>query len=274
MDSIVSKIKDELNFENVFAQALRLPYVRVNRDDFLRNELRRYCHQDVIEKAIVDNPAQAGIEKSLINKISQKVIDFETKRVTSISVIASLPSSAMPAAALAASTADITSYFAHILRVLQKLAYLYGFPQFDIKEENIDSETKDVLMIFIGAMFGVQGAEGALNKLANTVAQNVSKKLAQKALTKGMVYPAVKKVASTIGVRMTKQIFADTIASGIPYVGSVVSGGLTYAMFRPCCNKLRKTLMSYSVCDPGFYRNRGSKKYDFDQIIDAEYEEV
>ena len=137
---------------------------------------------------------------------------------------------------------------------MQELAYLYGFEEFDLDEDSIDSETMNFLMIFLGVMFGVQGAASTLNKIANTLAEHVAKKLAQKALTKGMIYPIVKEIATKIGIRMTKQIFADTVASAIPLAGSAISGGLTFAMFRPCCTKLRKNLVSYNLCDPDYYR--------------------
>ena len=85
------------------------------------------------------------------------------------------------------------------------------------------------------------------------LSENTAKSLAKKALTKGMVYPAIKTVAQAIGVRMTKQVFADGVASAIPVVGGGLSGMLTFAMFKPCCMKLRKRLMSYSLSDPEYY---------------------
>ncbi|MCD8358904.1 MAG: hypothetical protein LUC06_06885, partial [Oscillospiraceae bacterium] len=183
---------------------------------------------------------------------SKQVIDYETTKVTTISVVASVPGGV---AAVGAVASDITSYFAFILRAVQELAYLYGFEQFDLSEDNADSETMNYLLLFMGVMFGVQEAATALQKFANTLAKHVAKKLAQKALTKGTIYPIVKKVAVNVGIRMTKQIFADGVASTIPILGGVLSGGLTYAMFKPGCMKLRKNLMSYHLCDPDYYRN-------------------
>lgn len=254
MPDLVSKIKEELTFEKVLYAAMRTPGVKIKRDVFLRKELIKYCPEDVIREAIRYNPAKAGISKKIINKVSMSVINYETTKVTAISVAASIPSSAAAAAAVGAASADITSYFAHILRVVQELAYLYGFEQFEFNEDNVDSETMNFLMVFLGVMFGVQGASSTLNKLANTIANQVAKKLAQKALTKGTIYPVVKQIATKIGLRMTKQIFADTVASAIPLAGSALSGGLTFAMFRPCCMKLRSNLMSYNLCDPDYYR--------------------
>lgn len=254
MENLVEKIKEEFRLENVLLTAIKTPGVKIRRDVFLRKELIKFCPEAVVKEAIRYNPAKAGISKKVINQISESVINYETTKVTAISVAASMPSSAAPAVAIGAATADISSYFAHILRVVQELAYLYGFEEFDLDEDSIDSETMNFLMIFLGVMFGVQGAASTLNKIANTLAEHVAKKLAQKALTKGMIYPIVKEIATKIGIRMTKQIFADTVASAIPLAGSAISGGLTFAMFRPCCTKLRKNLVSYNLCDPDYYR--------------------
>ncbi|MCD7934257.1 MAG: hypothetical protein LUF77_02915, partial [Oscillospiraceae bacterium] len=230
MANAMQTIKNDLTFEDVLMKAMRTLGVKINRAKFLRNELIKYCTEQVVVEAIDSNPAKAGISKEIINKVSKQVIDYETTKVTTISVAASLPGGA---AAVGAVAADITSYFAFILRAVQELAYLYGFEQFDLSEDNVDSETMNCLLLFVGVMFGVQGTATALQKFANTLAKHVAKKLAQKALTKGTIYPIVKKVAVNVGIRMTKQIFADGVASTISILGGVLSGGLTYAMFKP-----------------------------------------
>ena len=260
MADMVSRNKGELSFENVLVASMRTPGVKIDRAKFLRKELIKYYPEHTVAQAIRYNPAQAGIKRHSINKIASTVINYETNKVTGLSIAASIPGSLTVPAAVGAATADITSYFAHILRIVQELAYLYGFEDFELKEENIDSETMDMIMIFLGVMFGVQGAAAALNKLATVMANHVAKKLAGKALTKGIVYPIVKKIATFIGVHMTKQVFADTVASAIPVVGSLASGALTYLSFKPCCNRLMKNLKSYKLSDPDFYKNYGDHR--------------
>ena len=253
LDKAIEKLKGSLTAEGILIAAMKTPGVKIKRDQFLRKELIKYYPEDTVQRAIEFNPAKAGIERGRINRIAQSVINFETNKVTGISVLASLPSSALPAAVAAAVTADITSYFAHILRVVQKLAYLYGFEAFDLDENDIDSETMNFVMIFLGVMFGVQGAGTTLQKVADLTAKHVAKRLARRTLAKGAVYPVVKGIVAKIGVRLTKQMFADAVASVIPLAGSVASGALTYAMFKPCCMKLKKRLMTYPLCDPAFY---------------------
>lgn len=253
--------KNALNVEKILMLAMKTPGVKVQRSKFLRRELIKFYPEELVQQAIVYNPAKAGISREKINSIARNVINYETNKVTGISIVASLPSSAAPVVAVGSATADITSFFAHILRVVQKLAYLYGFEEFELDENDIDSETMNFILVFLGVMFGVQGAGTALNKLADVMATHVAKNLARKALMKGTIYPIVKQIVGKIGIKLTKQVFADTVASGIPIIGSVLSGGLTYAMFKPCCLKLKKKLMTYKLSDPEFYR-----------VVDAEIE--
>ena len=171
MGSIVEQVKGNLTIESVLMMAMKMPGVKIDRKVFLKKELIKYCREDIVEAAIKENPAKAGISKEVINKISKSVIDYETTKVTTASVIASLPSSVNFGVAVGASTADIVVYFTHIIRVVQELAYLYGFGQFDFGEDNVDSETMRFLMLFMGVMFGVQGASTTLKKFADIVAK-------------------------------------------------------------------------------------------------------
>ena len=103
-------------------------------------------------------------------------------------------------------------------------------------------------------MFGVNGAVNAVNKIAGQVAKQVAKKLPQKALTKGIIFPIVKRVAGLLGVQMTKDIFAKGVAKAVPIFGAVISGGLTLVTYKPMSEKLRKYLSSSNVADVNYYK--------------------
>ena len=89
--------------------------------------------------------------------------------------------------------ADITQYFAHILRILQKLIYLYGWEEILPEDGSIDDDTSNIITLFVGVMFGVNGAANPISKISASAAQKASKDIAAKALTKGTIYPIVKK---------------------------------------------------------------------------------
>ena len=239
-------------FEDVLATAANMPGVRIDREAFLRRSLRKYCDYATLKRAVEQNPAAANIPPKTIKRIANESINYETGKVTAISAAAGIPGGF---AMIGTVPADLAQYFAHVLRIAQKLAYLYGWPSLFDENGEMDDATKGILTLFIGVMFGVQAAGDAIMKVSERVAEVLVKKLPQKALTKGFIYPVVKKVAAYLGVEMTKEVFAKGVGKVVPVVGGVISGGLTFATFRPMSAKLRNYLSHLPLADPETYRD-------------------
>ncbi|MEU6099569.1 hypothetical protein [Streptomyces flaveolus] len=238
----------ESRFSATLAGAARLPGVRIHREAYLRKALARYCSEDDIRRAIEETPAAAGIPLDVLNKAANDSINYEAAKASALSAAAGIPGFiALPATV----PADTAQYFGHMLRIAQKLAYLYSWPDlFSGDSDDIDDATKGVLTLFFGVMFGTQSANAAVGKVAGMMSKEVAKKLPQKALTQGVVYPIVKKVAGYLGVQMTKQTFAKSVSKAIPVVGAVVSGGLTLATYLPMAKRLKKHLSSLELTKP------------------------
>lgn len=249
-------IMKKIEFELLLANSAKLPMVKINRKSFLRKELLGRYSQEIVEKAIQYNPAYAGIGVEDINKIAKSCITAETRSVTFLSAAAGLPGGFTM---LGTVPIDLTQYFAHILRILQKLIYLYGWNDLNLDSKEMNDETKNLLTLFIGIMFGVNAAVNTVNKFAAQVAKQVVKKLPRKTLTKGIIYPIVKKVARSLGIKMTKQLFASGIAKAVPVIGAVTSGGLTFATFRSMSEKLRKYLASGELASVEYYENMAAE---------------
>ncbi|WP_449371735.1 hypothetical protein [Arthrobacter psychrolactophilus] len=210
---------------------------------------KRHCTEEQIERAIANSPAAAGIPLKVIAEVANTSIAYETSKVTGLSTLAGIPGGL---AMLGTVPADLAQYMGHMLRIAQKLAYIYSWPDlFADDGEDIDEATESMLILFVGVMFGVQIAQGGVAKVAGMIAANVAKKLPQQALTKGIIYPIVKKVAGHLGVSMTKKLFASGIAKAIPVVGAVLSGGLTLGTFLPMSKRLQKHLASLELTKPG-----------------------
>ncbi|MFJ5229094.1 hypothetical protein ACIQBJ_04250 [Kitasatospora sp. NPDC088391] len=229
----------ELRFSAVLMYAASLPGVRVDREAYLRKALARQCSEEQIRRAIEDTPSAAGIPLAVLDKAANDSIAYETSKASALSAAAGLPGLLFLPATLPADTAQ---YFGHMLRISQKLAYLYSWPDLFSGEDDLDDATKGLLTLFLGVMFGVNRANAAVGKVAEQMARQVAKKLPQKALTQGFVYPVVKKVAGYLGVEMTKQTFAKSLSKAVPVVGAVVSGGLTMATYLPMAKRLKKHL--------------------------------
>jgi hypothetical protein len=238
----------ESRFSAVLLAAAKLPGVRINRETYLRSALARHCSEDDIRRAAEETPAAAGIPIEVLDKAANDSIRFETGKVSALSAAAGIPGVlALPATV----PADVAQYFGHMVRIAQKLAYLYSWPDlFSDDGDDVDDATMGVLTLFFGVMFGTQSANAAVGKVAGMMSKQVAKKLPQKALTQGVIYPIVKKVAAYLGVQMTKQSFAKAVSKAIPLVGAVVSGGLTLATFLPMAKRLKKHLSSLPLANP------------------------
>ncbi|MFF2381586.1 hypothetical protein [Streptomyces sp. NPDC058108] len=238
----------ESRFSAVLVSAAKLPGVRISREAYLRSALARHCSEDDIRRAIEETPAAAGIADDVLDRVANESIRFETAKVSALSAAAGIPGVfALPATV----PADMAQYFGHMLRISQKLAYLYSWPDlFSDDGDDVDDATMGVLTLFFGVMFGTQSANAAVGKVAGMMAEQVAKKLPQKALTQGVIYPIVKKVAGYIGVQMTKQTFAKTVSKAIPLIGAAVSGGLTFATYLPMAKRLKKHLSSLPLAKP------------------------
>lgn len=229
-------------FNLVLTAAAKLPGVRINRESYLRAALRSHCTEEELLKAIEVGPAAAGLSRDAIDRMAKESIRYETAKVTTLSAAAGIPGGF---AMLGTVPADLAQYFGHMLRISQKLAYLYGWPELlENEAEEIDDATQSILTLFVGVMAGAQVANSGLAKVSQMMAAQAVRRLPQQALTKGVVYPVVKKVAQFVGVRMTKQIFAGGVAKAIPIIGAGLSGGLTLATFLPMSHRLRKHLAS------------------------------
>lgn len=251
-----------VDIEDIIILSLRVPGIRINREEFLRRELHKNYSQKVIDDAVLINPAYAGIPVEEVDKIVDEVIKYERVCVSGISTALGVPGGVAIAATV---PADITQYYGYMLRVAQKMLYLYGFPEINPDEHNasLDSETMNILILCLGVMYGAAGANNAIKAMAKALASGVEKQLMKKALTKGAIYPIVKSVSKWFGVKMTKEVFAGFFKKAIPVVGGVIGGGLTFVTFKPCCVKLKESLRDTLLSNPE------SKSDEEGTIIDA-----
>lgn len=244
-DAVADKI-EEINVEEIIAQAMKLPGAKIDRAAYLGKQLRKYYPDTMVADAIRTTPAQAGITKEGIENLAKNTIKYETSKVTAVSAVAGIPGGF---AMLGTIPADTAQYFVFAIRVAQKLAYLYGYPDMGTGNEPFDDGSMYEILCFIGSMFGVKEANVGIKIIAEALKNSLPKKIARKALMKGAIYPIVKSIAKNLEMEMTKEIFAKGVGKTIPIVGGVVSGGLTYTTFRIGCYRLQKELEKNFISD-------------------------
>lgn len=222
---------------SILGEAAKLPLVRINRNEFLQKYLGKHCSQEEIKNAIEVGTLHAGIKKSILDKAAGTIIAQETLKCTGSSFGLGLPGGF---ALIGTIPADLVQYYAFSIRVIQELAYIYGWPEFDFDDASGDAV--NYIVMFLGVMSGLGVANSTLKFVSNSLSKQALKKIPNMALTKSIIYRLVKQIAKILGKQMTKDIFAKGVSKAIPVVSGVIAGGLTWAMFKPSCKKLKTQL--------------------------------
>lgn len=229
-------------------QAARLPMVRIKRDEFLRSAFAQFVTAEQIENAVATTPALAGIESKVIDRVATSYINSEARRVAGLSFLAGLPGGFALAAAV---PADVAQYFAHLMRIEQQLAYLYGWDSFLSEDGQVSEETISRLIVLMGVMLGVSGAEGAVRAATRTMAQHGMVKYARRrAVLQTIDQPVMNAVLGFIGKKLGEQATKKFAGKIIPIAGGVISGGMTYMSFKPSANRLRDYLQTLPAAQP------------------------
>jgi uncharacterized membrane protein len=227
---------------NVMGIALRIPGAKVNRSEFINNQFNKYCSQEELNDILNDGTIRAGIDITLLDKVANDVINYETNMVVGLSFAAGLPGGWAMAATI---PGDIAQFFYHIFVIAQKLAYIYGWPEID---EKASDDFKSTLTLFVGIMSGVEVANQGIKEVTKLYLQKGVAKLAtMKGLGNKLIYKIVAEVAKKLGVQMSKATFSKIVAKVVPVLGGILSGVLSLATFKPMAIKLKNKLRKDSV---------------------------
>jgi hypothetical protein len=258
--------------ELILEKSLSMPGVKVSREDFLTKVFSKRKDATELREIVEKGPFGAGVTRKEIDNIAKSLIHKRTLTSTSISFGAGLPGGIAMAGTI---PGDVIQYFGIAMRVAQELAYLYGHHDLWL-EEHLDTErARNKMIVFLGVMFGVGGSTSAIKFLSSNLSKQLLKRLPQKALTKTVYYPIIKKISGFIGVRLTKDTFAKGLSKAIPIVGGVVSGSLTYSTMKPMGRRLAETLSETLVMtDEEIKEEYNELRKEFPELIDIEFEEV
>lgn len=260
----MDKNKNVELFNKVLKIALQVPYVKIDRKDFLRDAFSNYCTEEQLAQIIEKNP-RAILELRLLDVVANNVIKVAQKEVTLISSVSGLPGNPLAATGLA--IVDMGQYVGFCLNISQKLAYIYGYPDL-INDGKLTQNSVNILTPMLGVMFGIAQASKLMPHISKALAIQVAKRLPTIAFGHAAWYIFVKQVAKWIGIRMSKPLFAKTASHMIPIVGSILSGTITYVAFGPSANKLAKQLRS----DSEFFKD---VEHTAEEIVeDVEFQEL
>jgi hypothetical protein len=229
---------EEQIWNKVLATVLKMPGVKVDRIAFLRKELRPYCNQSRLQMIGSVRPYTV-VSEDVIDKLARQCVVRHTALATTTSAIVGLPGGLTMAAAL---PADIAQYFYHTFVLSQKLAYLYGYPDFCEDDGELSDMASALLTIFMGVMMDAPVAENGIGELSKAMAEGAVTRLPRVAITRTTIFAVVTQIAAVIGKRLSKSSLTKTVGRFIPVAGGLFSGSLTLYTFRRGARRLRRQL--------------------------------
>ena len=165
---------------------------------------------------------------------------------------------------------DVAQFYAFSLKLAQELGYIYGFNDLWASRDELSEDAQNTLLLYLGVMLGVNGTAALLRAGGVAIAKQVMKTVPQKALTKTLWYPILKKVLKIFGVNLTKGGLAKGMGKFIPILGGVISGGLTFATMKPMGESLQKELTKLVNYDEVQYQEDIETIRKEAEIIEAE----
>ena len=184
--------KETNAWNKVVAAALKLPGITVDRQKFLKEELKKYYPEQQVQAAI-ERGTVGVIPEPILDRIAADCIKSHTKKVTLFSTAMGMPGGW---AALGTVPTDIAQFYYHVLVLGQKLAYVYGFPTLLDDKGRLSQSAVNMLTIFVGVMTGVAVATKVVQEIGERLQKQVIKKLPEYAMSNAVLNLAVKKVAT------------------------------------------------------------------------------
>lgn len=221
---------------NVINESLKLPFIKVDRSDFLTKTFSNKI--DDMPKLFKEGP-QAFFSKEELDRIASNVINSNVLKSSSISFASGLPGGVAIAATI---PADMAQFYGYSLKLAQEISYVYGYQNIWANQDELTEDAKNTLILYLGIMFGVSSAGSTIRILSNKLALQALKQLPNKTLTKHLYFTILKKVLAIFGTKLTKATFAKGVSQVIPVVGGVLSGSMNYLSLKPMANKLKDEL--------------------------------
>ncbi|MBZ5983217.1 EcsC family protein [Leuconostoc gasicomitatum] len=221
---------------NVINESLKLPFIKVDRSDFLTKTFSNKI--DDMPKLFKEGP-QAFFSKEELDRIASNVINSNVLKSSSISFASGLPGGVAIAATI---PADMAQFYGYSLKLAQEISYVYGYQNIWTNQDELTEDAKNTLILYLGIMFGVSSAGSTIRILSNKLALQALKQLPNKTLTKHLYFTILKKVLAIFGTKLTKATLAKGVSKVIPVVGGVLSGSMNYLALKPMANKLKDEL--------------------------------
>ena len=173
----------------VLEQVVKLPVVKVDRSKFLVDKFSKELDPKDISTLLEQGPSSL-LSQEILDRVANACIMDNVLLASGTSVLAGLPGGIAMAITI---PADVAQFYAFSLKLAQELGYIYGYDDLWASRDELSEDAQNTLLLYLGVMLGVNGTAALLRAGGVAVAKQVMKTVPQKALTKTLWYPILKK---------------------------------------------------------------------------------
>ncbi|UNC90826.1 hypothetical protein [Candidatus Contubernalis alkaliaceticus] len=237
MANALKKERFQSAWYGLLKKSIRLPGTRVNREEFLKKELHHFYKSDMVEQAAAAYPQHTAVSSEVLEQVARRCINRHAVMITFLSFLAGMPGGWWM---LVTIPMDLTQFYCQTLRLSQKLAYLYGWP--DIFEGSGSKEPMLKMNLLWGAMFGSREAALLAGKLSKRLTVQATKEITQRFAARVGLYNLFVQGAKWIGVTFTQESLETGFVRTVPLVGGFVSAVISLILIKTMSYNLLKFL--------------------------------
>lgn len=241
-------------YESAMKATLRLPFARIERDDYLRSSLSKHLSEADLERAIEETPTTV-VEKSLLAELARRETRKNIRYAVMVSFLSAIPTNwAMwPAIAF-----DLIFFQIQVFLISQKLTFLYGTKD-SVTTNEVKEKANRLMLIVSTIMIGKQKISRAAKSAAGMVGKQIVERYGSRILSKFVIFNTLRQVAKWMGISFTKAMLLETINLLIPIICASISGFVSYLLIAPMAKKLHLHLMEQTSQE----RSEVSRRDDF-----------
>lgn len=225
-------------FDKVQAQAFKLPFVRIDKAQYLTKTLKGHCTEKELEQAISTSPVDVlGLEE--VRKLSKKCIWKHAIATSLFSAIAVAPSNTYLQWALL--VCDLIQFQIMVYIVAQKLMYLYGHK---LKEGDKEGSTKAAVVIATvsAIMIGTHRISQTMKSAVGATARRAVLQISARAGNRIIAVKFVQQTLKWCGIEVTKNTLMISLEFFVNALCISISGLVSFWLIYPMCKRLVKHL--------------------------------
>lgn len=222
-------------FERMQALAFHLPFVRVNRHEFLLRNLRGVCTDEERVKCLEKSPAQV-LPKETVHKIAYRCIMRHALLTAVLSALSALPSNYV--ILFIALVCDLIQFQLLVFILAQKLYYLYRHDNLHTADADMKANVAKVINMASAIMIGAHRLSQTMKSASGVLAKQAVIRFSEYRGGRVILTNIIRQVCKWLGVQSTRTFMTLVIEYTVVAICAIISGLISFWLMWPMGKRL------------------------------------